>query len=150
VAAAVLGRKDYTRAELDQARAVVAAQLDASRALRTAVERDGAGESVAALAAFEAGLFNALVLVLDRFFVHRLRAAAGKDGNALNEVALIADCLINNGGVLRPAGGIAYVPERSVTGIAVGDHVRLTRDGFERLAAAFFTELEARFVTASP
>lgn len=34
-----------------------------------------------ALEAFEALFFNNMTLVLDRYFVHRLRMVTGKDGN---------------------------------------------------------------------
>jgi hypothetical protein len=40
------------------------------------------------LEAFETLLFNNMILVLDRNFVHRLRMVIGKDGNPLNEVEL--------------------------------------------------------------
>jgi hypothetical protein len=41
-----------------------------------------------ALEAFEVLFFNNMALVLDRYFVHRLRMVTGKDGNPLNEVEM--------------------------------------------------------------
>jgi len=32
-----------------------------------------------------------MAMVLDRYFVHRLRVVTGKDGNPLNEVEMICD-----------------------------------------------------------
>lgn len=40
---------------------------------------------------------------------------------------------------------IEYRSERSVLGLAVGDAITLDADGFERLAAAYFAEIETRF-----
>lgn len=84
--------------------------------------------------------------MLDRFFVHRFRMVAGKDGNPLNEVELICDSLMNNDGVLRGNNVIKYVPDQSVVKLNLGDRIQLTADDFERLSAAFFEELERRFL----
>jgi hypothetical protein len=132
----MLGRKEYTREELDAAQAAVGERLAAWRQL------DGSE----ALDAFEPLIFNSLVLALDRPFVHRLRSVTGKDGTPLNEVELLVDSLLNNGGVLRMNTVIRYVPERSVLGLEEGDEIRLDAASFERLADAFFAELEAKYV----
>lgn len=137
----MLGRKTYTQEEIDHARAEIGQQLSAYQELAAAV----AGKSKAALAAFDPLFFNNLVLVLDRYFVHRLRVATGKDGNPLNEVEMLSDSLMHHHGVLRAIKVISYVPERSVVGLRIGDPIRLTPESFERLATAFFTELERRF-----
>lgn len=71
---------------------------------------------------------------------------AGKDANPLNELEMIADSLMNNGGVLQGSNVVRWIPEASVTGLRVGDRITLTADDFERLSAAFFTELERRFL----
>lgn len=71
---------------------------------------------------------------------------AGKDANPLNELEMIADSPMNNGGVLRGSNVVRWIPEASVTGLRVGDRITLTADDFERLSAAFFTELERRFL----
>jgi hypothetical protein len=135
------GRKDYTREEYDHAHAAVDTQLAEYRQVAAMVP----GASDVALA-FETGLFDNMVLVLDRYFVHRLRVVTGRDCNPLNEVELLADSLMNNGGVLRANNVVKWVPAKTVLGLAVGDPIRLTADDFERLAAAFFAELEAKFL----
>jgi hypothetical protein len=86
-----------------------------------------------------------MVLVLDRPFVHRLRGSTGKDGNALNEVELIVESLLNNDGVFRGNNVIAYVPGESIVKLSPGQRIQLTDDDFERLSEAFFTELEKKF-----
>jgi hypothetical protein len=48
--------------------------------------------------------------------------------------------------VLRANDVIALVPGKSVLGLEPGDRIRLRANEFGRLAAAFFVELEARFV----
>ena len=89
-----------------------------------------------------------MTLALDRFFVHRLRLVAGNDGNALNEVELVADSLINNDGVLRANKVIKLNPDESVLRHDFGERIRLRAEQFERLADAFLAEIEARFVSA--
>jgi hypothetical protein len=138
----MLGRKGYTKAELDHGRAAIGEQLAAYKALKKAVTRGSA-----ALDDFEWRFFNNMTLVLDRYYVHRLRVTTGKDGNPLNEVELIADSLLNNDGVLRGNNVVKYVPEESVVGLKVGDRIRLSCDDFDRLSSAFFADLERKFVS---
>ncbi|HEX6786819.1 MAG TPA: hypothetical protein VF076_06455 [Acidimicrobiales bacterium] len=145
----MFGRKTYTREELDNARAGVARQLAAHDELAAAATAgSGAKKAAAALAEFEPLFFNNMTLVLDRLFVHRLRVVTGKDMNPLNEVELLSDSLMNNGGVLRAGNVVKHVPEQSVVRLKVGDPIRLTRDDFERLSTAVFAEIERKFVTA--
>jgi hypothetical protein len=87
-----------------------------------------------------------MTLVLDRYFVHRLRMVAGKDGNPLNEVEMICDSLMNDNGILRGNDVIKYMPDESVVKLGIGDQIRLTAEEFERLSAAFFAELERTFL----
>jgi hypothetical protein len=144
----MLGRKTYTPEELDHARTAIAGHLSAYRRLAEAVDAAGDPRAQAALEAFEPHFANALTLALDRHFVHRLRAVAGKDGNPLNEVAVLAESLLAEGGLARPSGGIKLDPERSVLGLAPGDPIALSAADVERLAGAFLGELESRFVAA--
>jgi hypothetical protein len=143
----MLGRKNYTEEELDQAKAAVDQQLAAYRKLVKAIDGTTADAKVdAALDAFEPLLFNNMTLVLDRYFVHRVRLVTGKDGNPLNEVELIADSLINNDGVLRGSNVIKLIPDQSVLKLEIGDRIRLSRPQFERLSKAFFDEVRSKFV----
>ena len=143
----MLGRKDYHQEELDNAQKAIKGQLTAYKRLVKAL--DGAGDDpnvASALEAFEPLMFNNMTLALDRYFVHRLRSSTGKDGNPLNEVELLADSLMNNGGQLRGNNVIKYKPEEAVLKLQVGDPIALTQAEFERLAKAFLAELEAKFV----
>ena len=143
----MLGRSTYTREEFDQSKAAISAQLAVYKALVKTANGKTADKKVgAALDAFEPMFFNNLTLALDRFFVHRVRPVAGKDGNPLNEVEMICDSLMNNNGVLRESKVIKLIPEKSVAKIQFGDPIRLSAEQFERLSAAFFVELERKFL----
>ena len=143
----MLGGQSYTPEVLVHAAAAIDRQLTAYRNLRAAIDGDTAAPEVAAaLHAFEPLFFNNMTLVLDRHFVHRLRAVAGKDGNPLNEVELLADSLINNDGVLRGNNVIKLAPERSVLQLGVGDRIGLGAAQFERLSSAFLAEVRSRFL----
>ena len=137
----MLGRKDYTQQEFDTANTAVADQISCYSKLAKL-----AGKTSPTLDEFEILYFNNMVLVLDRYFVHRIRPVAGKDGNALNEVELIAHSLMNNGGVFQGNNVIKYVPESSVLKLRAGDAIRLKAADFEMLAAAFFDELKSKFL----
>ena len=98
----------------------------------------------AALAAFEPGCFNSLLVALDARFVHRVRDAGAAHGDALDEVRLLVDAITTHGGVLRADETVAYDPARSVLRIDFGDRVALNADDFEAIAAAFLGEIERR------
>jgi hypothetical protein len=144
----MLGRKDYTKSELDHAKAAVAEELRTYSALDRAVRATKDAKAVAALEAFEPVLFNSLVLALDRSFVHRVRPVAGKDSNPLNEVELVSESLLASDGAFRPGTVIKYKRDQSVLGLEDGDRIELTPATFEALAAAFFGDLEAKFVVS--
>src|SRR6266545_2871341 len=65
---------------------------------------------------------------------------------SLNKVRIICDSLMNDNGILRADKQIKLTPERSVVKLHVGDPISLTEADFERLSAAFFAELERRFL----
>jgi hypothetical protein len=143
----VLGRKTFTQEELDHSRAEVDQQLAAYKALAKAIAGAPTNKKVdSAFEAFGARFFNNMVLVLDRPFVHRVRMVTGKDGNPLNEVEMLCDSLMNNNGILGDSTVIKLVPEESVVKLHVGDPIRLTADQFERLAGAFYAEIEQKFL----
>jgi hypothetical protein len=140
----MLGRKTFTREELDGCRASLDEQLGAYRRLAEAAGRNAAAAD--ALADFDGPFFTNLVLVLDRWFVHRIRSVSGKDGNALNEVELIAEAVMLHDGVMPKSTVIKYVPADTVLGIGVGEKVSPGAEDFERLSAAFLAEIERRFM----
>ncbi len=144
----MLGRKDYTRDELDRAKSIIEAQLAAHKSLVDAVSGGIDKRAEAALADFEPLFFNNMTLVLDRFFVYRLRMVIGKDTNPLNEVEMICDSLMNNGGILRGNNIVRYLPVDSVLRLELGDRIRLSEADFERLSTAFFAEVERRFISS--
>lgn len=142
----MLGRKDYTREELDNAKAAVDNQLAAYKKLAKAVDATGDPKAKAALDSFEPLFARSLAMELDRFFVHRIRSVSGKDGNPLNEVELLTESLIAGDSTLRGNNVIKLKPEQSVLKLDVGDNIDLRANDFERLYKAFLTDLEAKFV----
>ncbi len=125
--------------------------LDFIMACRKRAERQLAlYDAVAAKAgpevvAFAPEFFNTMVLALDHYFMHRLRGKEGKDGNALNEVRMLAVSLLENDGVMTKDNTIRYDAARSVTGIAIGEAIVIDRQQFAALADRFFDEIAARF-----
>ena len=143
----MLGRKSYTKKELADAQAAIGDQVKAYRALVKANAGAGANKKVGdALAKFEPLFFNNLVLALDRRFVHRIRSVAGKDANALNEVEMLCASLMDDDGILTKSTVLKLDPDESATKIQFGERIELTADQFDRLSAAFFAEIKARFL----
>ena len=85
-----------------------------------------------------------MVLTLDSYFTHRARALEGKDGNPLNEVRVLCNSLVQNGGLLAPDKTIRLKPATSVLGYDAGDEISVTEDAFVRLSDAFFAEIESK------
>lgn len=139
----MLGRKTYTAEEIAGARRAVDQQLAAYRRLATAAADDPDVND--ALDGFESLYFNNMLIVLDRYFIHRIRPVTGKDSNPLNEVELFSDSLMNNNGVLRTGTVVKYVQAQTIVKQAVGEEIRLTEATFDSLATAFLAEVERRF-----
>ena len=142
----MLGRKDYTREEVANAQREVKQLLSTYRKLAKAVQETSDPKATAALEAFEPVLFNSMALALDRRFVHRLRSVTGKDGNPINELEMLSDSLMDNGGVLRGINVIKYEAEGSVLKLDVGDEIQLDAARFQRLSKEFFADLESKYV----
>ena len=138
----MLGRKTYSKSYIDGRRVQVAEQVAAFRVVADAA---GSGKAAKPVAALEPTYFNALVIVLDAYFVHRLRGVEGKNGNPLNEVRVLTTSLMEHGGLLTVEKAITLEPESSVLGLSPGEPVRLTETQFTTLADAFFAEIEAKF-----
>ena len=106
--------------------------------------------------AFEAAFFNNMVLLLDYFFVHRLRGIEGKDGNPLNEVRVLSNSMLQNENIMstsysKPMASalgdksIKLSPDKSVLKHQFGDEIKLTEADFLRISEAFFEEIERKF-----
>jgi hypothetical protein len=134
----MLCMNSYPKDYVDACRSLVDHQMRAYRELvLTADARTVVG--------FEPLFFNHLVVVLDRYFVHRTRGLEGKDGNPLNEVRMLCNSILDNEGVLAADKTIKYDPAKTVLGIPVGTRIKLTEADLARLAVAFFAEIEKRF-----
>ena len=82
--------------------------------------------------------------------VHRVRMVAGKDGNPINELELLAAALMDNDGVLEGNNVIKFVPDQSVLKLDVGDRIALSTAQFERKYKAFLKEIRAKFSWCAP
>jgi len=113
----------------------LAAQLDSFRALPAGKAKD----------AFAPGYFNAMLLVLDSYFLHRQRSNEGKEGGPLNELRMLCDGVKENNAVLAKNSTIKYRAETSVSGIGFGEAIVLDDKTFEALADAVFGDVLSRY-----
>jgi len=97
------------------------------------------------LEAFAAEFFKSMVLALDHYFLHRLRNAESKDGNPLNEVRMLCNSIVDNNCIMQLDKTIKYDATKSVTGIKIGEEIKLNEAVFERLAREFFEEIEKKY-----
>jgi len=145
----MLCANSYAKEYIDACRARLAAQVSAYQAL-VAAARTGAAANEPqpriALEAFEPHCFNSMLLALDSHFVHRARAVEKKDGNPLNEVRMLSGSIMNNGNVMSADKSIKYDPAKSVLKHRIGDRIALKEADFTRLSAAFFAEIEAKYL----
>lgn len=134
----MLARSSYSAAQIAAARAAFA---DLAKSWAEVAARS----APAARERAERQVFAQMVVALDGWFAHRLRAAEGKDGNALNEVRLLAQGVVAHGGLFPADSTIRWRPDASVTGYHPGDRIELTAEMFTRLADAFLDGIAKRF-----
>jgi len=145
----MLGVNKYAQKYVDECRSKVDLQLSAYKKLVTTARNQAGknGKSLdAAIESFEPVFFNNMALVLDAFFVHRIRAIEGKDGNPLNEVRVICNSIMNNKNIMGADNTIKLSPDKSVLKYKVGDEIKLSEAQFAQLSSAFFAEIEKKYL----
>ena len=145
----MLSMKTYTQDYIDQCRSRVDADLSAYRNLAAAARKQPVRDKVlldSAIEAFEATFFNNMVLILDAFFVHRLRTMEGKDGNPMNEVRVMCNSMLQHDGVMSADNSIRLSPEKSVLKYRVGQEIKVKEADFVALSSAFFAEIENKYL----
>ncbi|HTO50977.1 MAG TPA: hypothetical protein VML91_25295 [Burkholderiales bacterium] len=144
----MLATSTYSKAYVDACRSRIALQVSAYENLVAAAKGGTAGSASpvrTAIDALEPLYFGNLLIALDAHFVHRLRAAEGKDGNPLNEVRMLCASMMTNNGVLSADKTINYTPAKAVLKIEVGQPIRFTARGFALLSEAFLAEIERKY-----
>lgn len=143
----------YSRAAIETCRADFAAQVQSYRDLIAAASK-ASGASLTridgALATFEPGYFNTLLVALDARFAQRPRDGDADDGTAgpLDEVARLCAAIMTHGGVMTAADSTRPTSPTGVLGLEPGDRVALNADDFESICAAFLAAIEQRFLAA--
>lgn len=134
--------KDYIaacRANIDQ-------QLGAYRRLiKAPLGQAPASSQQGVTSEFNLLFFRNLIVLLDAMFVHRTRAREGKDCSPLNEVRMLCESVLKSSGKLTANSSIKYDPTKTVLGLRIGDDIQVSEADFERLALAFFAEIETKF-----
>lgn len=137
----------YARDYVERCRSRVKQQLLAYKDLTKAATNPRKDPKIsAAVEFFQPVFFNNMVLVLDTYFCHRSRTIEGKDGNALNEVRVLCNSILENNSVLRADKSIRLKPDASVLKLKPGDPIALSETDFSLLSKAFFDEIERKFV----
>jgi len=145
----MLGMRNYSREYVDDCRARVDLDLRAYKTMVAAAKGNaGSGKALpdSAVKDHEHRFFNNMILLLDYFFVHRLRMVEGKDGNPLNEVRVLCDSILHNQGRMGSDKSIKLTPAKSVLKHQVGDEIKLSHEDFLLLSKAFFAEIENKYV----
>ncbi len=124
----MLGRKNYPREYIERCQRDIEAQIAEFNDLPPVTST------------FARRLAGHLVIVMDACFVNRLRATEGKDGNALNEVRLLAQSLMY-GDVVVDDSTVTWRKDAMVLGLTKGDDLELTISDVDRLQQAFFEQL---------
>jgi hypothetical protein len=144
----MLSVNSYPRAYVDGCRAKIEGQIETYRDVVAAAAKVGAKDGAtldAVLAAFEPRFCNHMVMVVDDYFLHRSRNLELKDGNPLNEVRVICNSLRDNHDTMAADKQIKMDPDASILKLQVGDEISLSIDDLQRLAEAFFSEIERKY-----
>jgi hypothetical protein len=136
----MLGIRNYTKKYIESCRARVDSDLAAYRKMAAAAKNDPTAKD-----GFETIYFNNMVMLLDTYFVHRLRTVEGKDGNPLNEVRMLSNSMMTNDNILAEDTTIKYDPAKAVLKYKVGEPIQLKEADFLLLSKAYFSEIKNKF-----
>ncbi len=128
----MLGRKTYPREYIARCQRDIEAQIAEFNDLPPVTST------------FASRLAGHLVIVMDACFVNRLRATEGKDGNALNEVRLLAQSLMYGEAVVDDST-VTWNTEDMVLGLTKGDDLELSISDVDKLQRAFFVAMLDRY-----
>jgi hypothetical protein len=145
----MLGMRNYTREYIDACRSRVDADVSAYRGLVAAVRNQAATDERLvgpAIGTLESTFFNNMVLMLDYFFVHRLRTVEGKDGNPLNEVRVMCNSMLLSNNIMSTDNSIKLSPAKSVLKYQFGDEINVSEADFLLISKAFFDEIESKYL----
>ena len=133
---------------VDQCRSRVAEQVSAYQAMVAAARKEAAHTARldSAIAAFEPHSITTLGLALDGYFVPRVRGKELNDGNALNELKMLCNSMLNSNHILAADETNTCDPARSVLKYRVGDEIKLSEAGFLLLSTAFNAEIEMKYL----
>lgn len=128
----MLGRQNYPREYIEHCQEDIAAQIAEFREMPPVSK------------SFAERLASHLVIVMDACFTHRARNVEGKDGNALNEVRVLAQSLMY-GSIVVEDSTVTWDTENMVLGLTKGDEIELTMGQVDHLQRAFFAELTRKY-----
>ena len=140
----MLGVKKYSSPYLNECRKKVNSDISRYRKIIEIIDNQS-GRNSSDLINFEHSFFNNMIILLDSFFVHRLRGIEGKDGNPLNEVRAIANSIAGNQGIMMKDSTIRLKPQHSLLKYDLGDEIKVSESQFALISKAFFSEIERKY-----
>lgn len=138
----------YAQSYIDGCRSKVKLHLAAYKNLAVTARSQYPAQPnlTSALESFEPVFFNNMVLVIDKYFIHRNRDMELSDGNPLNEVRILSHSMITHNNKFTPHQNIQYIPEKSVLKYKTGDEIKLSEGDFTKLYKAYFEEIENKYL----
>lgn len=136
----------YQKEYIDDCKTRVNAQLATyKRLIAECKNKEGRNEPSLYIAIdyFEAEFFNNLVILLEAFFVHRLR---DKEGNLLNEVRILANSMITNNNIMLADKTSKLDPDKSILKLKPGESIKINEEQFSKLSDAFFEEIKKKYL----
>jgi hypothetical protein len=145
----MLATSKYSREYIDDCRSRIELQLSTYRnmiAKARHLDKSNDRSLHHTIEAFERPFLNNMILLLDAMFVHRTRTIEGKDGNALHEVRLLCNSILNNNQKMVNESVIKSDKITSILRYNNEDDIRLSITDFEKLYKGFFAEIEKKYL----